>query len=124
MGEFHPAEKKVVVQFSPADMKLTPVQAEKLKKLAGPRYNPEKNEIKMSCESFDQPAQNKRFLSDQVDALVDAAKVRGACPLPTLSLSLSLPLTLPKKTLLAILGLPRLGATGQDELDLTGRLTG
>ncbi|KAM0335842.1 hypothetical protein ACHAQA_000892 [Verticillium albo-atrum] len=74
MGERHPADKKVVVQFSPADLGLTTVQANKLKKLVGPRYDPGKDIIKMSCESFDQPAQNKRFLSDQVDTLVAAAK--------------------------------------------------
>ncbi|KAM0499669.1 37S ribosomal protein S24, mitochondrial [Verticillium nonalfalfae] len=74
MGENHPAEKKVVVQFSPADLGLTPVQANKLKKLAGTRYDPGKDTIKMSCESFDHAAQNKRYLADQVDTLVAAAK--------------------------------------------------
>ncbi|RXG45077.1 hypothetical protein VDGE_01488 [Verticillium dahliae] len=74
MGENHPAEKKVVVQFSPADLGLTPVQANKLKKLAGTRYDPGKDIVKMSCESFDHAAQNKRYLSDQVDTLVAAAK--------------------------------------------------
>ena len=85
MGEFHPAEKKVVVEFSPADLGLTPVQADKLRKLAGPRYNPTKDVVKMSCESFGQPAQNKRYLSDLVDTLITEAKVRcprgGALPL-------------------------------------------
>ncbi|KAF4977826.1 hypothetical protein FZEAL_5669 [Fusarium zealandicum] len=74
MGESHPAEKKVVVQFAPDDMKLTPVQTEKLKKLAGPRYNPETELIKMSSESFEHQAQNKRYLSNLVDDLVAAAK--------------------------------------------------
>ncbi|KAH7148756.1 mitochondrial ribosomal subunit protein-domain-containing protein [Dactylonectria macrodidyma] len=74
MGESHPAEKKVVVQFSPNDLKLTAVQTEKLKKLAGPRYNPETNIIKMSCESYEQQAQNKRYLSNLVDDLITAAK--------------------------------------------------
>lgn len=74
MGESHPAEKKVVVQFAPDDLKLTPVQTEKLKKLAGPRYNPETELIKMSCESFEHQAQNKRYLSNLVDDLVTAAK--------------------------------------------------
>ncbi|KAF5000568.1 hypothetical protein FDECE_11195 [Fusarium decemcellulare] len=74
MGEFHPAEKKVVVQFAPDDLKLTPVQTEKLKKLAGPRYNPETEIIKMSCESFEHQAQNKRYLSNLVDDLIAAAK--------------------------------------------------
>ncbi|KAI5462523.1 mitochondrial ribosomal subunit protein-domain-containing protein [Mariannaea sp. PMI_226] len=74
MGESHPAEKKVVVQFAPRDLKLTPVQTEKLKKLAGPRYNPETKLIKMSSESFEHPAQNKRYLSNLIDDLIAAAK--------------------------------------------------
>ncbi|KAH7149513.1 mitochondrial ribosomal subunit protein-domain-containing protein [Dactylonectria estremocensis] len=74
MGESHPAEKKVVVQFAPNDLKLTAVQTEKLKKLAGPRYNPETNIIKMSCESYEQQAQNKRYLSNLIDDLITAAK--------------------------------------------------
>ncbi|KAF5018545.1 hypothetical protein F66182_9479 [Fusarium sp. NRRL 66182] len=74
MGESHPAEKKVVVQFAPDDLKLTPVQTEKLKKLAGPRYNPETELIKMSSDSFEHQAQNKRYLSNLVDDLIAAAK--------------------------------------------------
>ncbi|KAF9882372.1 hypothetical protein CkaCkLH20_00408 [Colletotrichum karsti] len=74
MGEYHPAEKKVVVQFSPSDLELTEVQANKLRKLAGPRYNPEKDIIKMSSEKYEEQAQNKRYLSDLVDKLVETAK--------------------------------------------------
>lgn len=74
MGEFHPAEKKVVVQFAPDDLKLTPVQTEKLKKLAGTRYNPETEIIKMSSDSFEHQAQNKRYLSNLVDDMIAMAK--------------------------------------------------
>ncbi|QPC77378.1 hypothetical protein HYE68_008130 [Fusarium pseudograminearum] len=74
MGESHPAEKKVVVQFAPDDLKLTPVQTDKLKKLAGSRYNPETEIIKMSSDSFEHQAQNKRYLSNLIDDLVTAAK--------------------------------------------------
>lgn len=80
MGEFHPAEKKVVVEFSPTDFGLTPVQQEKMKKLAGSRYNPEKETIKMSCESFEHQAQNKRHLAETVQKLVAEAKVRMVNP--------------------------------------------
>lgn len=76
MGEYHPAEKKVVVEFSPADFGLTELQQDKLKKLAGSRYNPEKETIKMSCESFEHQAQNKRYLASLVEKLVADAKVR------------------------------------------------
>jgi hypothetical protein len=81
MGELHPAAKKVVVEFSPADLKdLTDVQRLKLKKLAGARYNPEKDIIKMSCERFEHQAQNKRYLGDLVKDMITAAKVRGVWP--------------------------------------------
>lgn len=76
MGEQHPAEKKVVVEFCPEDMPdLTPVQVEKLKKLAGVRYNPETEIAKMSCEMFETQAQNKRYLGDLVDTLLNEARV-------------------------------------------------
>lgn len=75
MGEFHPAQRKVVVTFCPSDLGLPAEQELKLKKLVGPRYNPEKDEVKMSCENFDHQAQNKRYLSDQIDKLIEAAKV-------------------------------------------------
>jgi len=79
MGEFHPADRKVVVEFCPEDLAdLTDLQRMKLKKLAGARYNPEKDIVKMSCERFEHQAQNKRYLGDTVQKLIEAAKVRCA----------------------------------------------
>lgn len=76
LGEQHPAEKKVVLEFSPADMpNLTDVQREKLKKLAGVRYNPDKDIIKISCDSFETQSQNKRYLGDLVDSLLHESRV-------------------------------------------------
>lgn len=76
MGEQHPAEKKVVLEFSPADMpNLTEVQRYKLKKLAGVRYNPETDIVKISCEMYETQAQNKRYLGDVVDSLLIEARV-------------------------------------------------
>ncbi|KAK5634623.1 hypothetical protein RRF57_010336 [Xylaria bambusicola] len=74
MGEFHPAENKVVVEFSPRDMPLTAAQQQKLRKLLGPRWNPETDIAKMSCEQFEHQAQNKRYLGDVVNKLVAQAK--------------------------------------------------
>ncbi|KAH9900062.1 mitochondrial ribosomal protein [Xylariomycetidae sp. FL2044] len=74
MGELHPAENKVVVEFSPRDMPLTEAQQLKLRKLLGPRLNPETDIAKMSCEQFEHQAQNKRYLGDLVDNLVAQAK--------------------------------------------------
>lgn len=75
MGDEHPASKKVVVEFKPADLPgLNEQQQIKLIKLAGTRYNPEKHTIKMSSESFETPAQNKRYLGGLVQKLVREAK--------------------------------------------------
>lgn len=75
MGEQHPAARKVVVEFTPSDMPdLTPQQREKLIKLAGVRYNPSTEIVKMSCESFETQAQNKRYLADLVASLVKEAR--------------------------------------------------
>jgi small subunit ribosomal protein S35 len=74
LGEQHPAANKVVVQFSPTDLGLTPVQRSKLIKLAGPRYNPSSDLIKLSTEQFDTQAQNKRFLGDTIQGLIKEAK--------------------------------------------------
>ncbi|KAK3350161.1 mitochondrial ribosomal subunit protein-domain-containing protein [Lasiosphaeria hispida] len=75
MGEFHPADRKVVVEFCPTDLKvLTEAQQLKLKKLAGSRYNPEKDLVRVSCERYEHQAQNKRYLGDLVDKMITMAK--------------------------------------------------
>jgi len=75
MGEQHPAEKKVVLEFSPVDMSnLTETQRAKLRKLAGVRYNPESDIVKISCEMFETQAQNKRYLGDVVASLLAEAR--------------------------------------------------
>lgn len=74
MGESHPAINKVVVEFAPLDLKLTKIQTDKLIKLAGPRYNPSTQIMKMSCEQFDTQAQNKRYLGETIFQLIAEAK--------------------------------------------------
>lgn len=76
MGEQHPAEKKVVCEFCVADMPdMTEQQRRKLQKLAGVRYNPETDIIKMSSEMYETQAQNKRYLGGLVDKLLTEARV-------------------------------------------------
>ncbi len=74
MGEQHPAEAKVVVQFRTVDLGLTDDQVRKLALLAGPRFDPRTDVIKMSSDVYSEPAQNKRYLSDLVDTLIEEAK--------------------------------------------------
>lgn len=75
MGETHPAEKKIVVEFCTSDLPgLTEPQRIKLIKLVGARYNPEKDLVKMSCEMFETQAENKRYLGDLVKTLMTEAR--------------------------------------------------
>jgi small subunit ribosomal protein S35 len=75
MGEAHPAAKKVVVQFCTRDISsLTEPQRIKLIKLVGVRYNPDTDVVKISCEKFEEPAQNKRYLGDLVQKLIKEAQ--------------------------------------------------
>ncbi|KAK3678976.1 37S ribosomal protein S24, mitochondrial [Recurvomyces mirabilis] len=75
MGEVHPAQSKVVVEFDPHDIKdMNHEQRQKLRKLAGTRYNHAKSKVKMSCESFETQAQNKRYLGDVIKTLITEAR--------------------------------------------------
>lgn len=75
MGEPHPAARKVVVEFKPERLKdMKGEQLGKLLKLAGARYNPETKVVKMSCESFETQAQNKRYLADTINKLIASAR--------------------------------------------------
>lgn len=78
MGETHPAEKKVVLEFCTRDLRtLTEPQRIKLIKLVGVRYNPQTDIVKISSEMFETQAQNKRYLGDLVDTLMAEAKDEG-----------------------------------------------
>lgn len=82
MGESHPSQSKVVVELSTKDLmshpspayKLSEAQRAKLIKLAGVRYNPSTDVIKMSSEKFETSAQNKRYLGELVGSLIKEAK--------------------------------------------------
>jgi len=75
MGETHPAQKKIVLEFCTRDLpSLSEPQRIKLIKVVGPRYNPETDIVKMSSEMFETQAQNKRYLGDLVDTLIAEAK--------------------------------------------------
>ncbi|KAF7714996.1 Uncharacterized protein PECH_005361 [Penicillium ucsense] len=77
MGEQHPAEPKVVVELASRDLTptyLTEAQRQTFLKLVGPRYNPQTDIVKMSTEQFASRAQNKRYLADVVNSLIQEAK--------------------------------------------------
>lgn len=74
MGESHPGEKKIVLEFCTSDLGLTDEQRIKFIKLVGPRYNPETDVVKMSCEMFETQVKNKQYLRDLVHTLMTEAK--------------------------------------------------
>ncbi|KAJ5544727.1 hypothetical protein N7535_006886 [Penicillium sp. DV-2018c] len=77
MGEQHPAEPKVVVELASEDLTptyLTEAQRQTFLKLAGTRYNPQTDTVRMSSEKFASRAQNKRYLLDVVNSMIKEAK--------------------------------------------------
>ncbi|KAL9032574.1 MAG: hypothetical protein Q9214_007908 [Letrouitia sp. 1 TL-2023] len=77
MGETHPAASKVVCEFCTRDLSPSPLsetQRVKFTKLLGPHYNLSTDLAKISCESFETQAQNKRYLGDLVDTLITEAQ--------------------------------------------------
>ncbi|EMC92436.1 hypothetical protein BAUCODRAFT_54502, partial [Baudoinia panamericana UAMH 10762] len=74
MGEQHPAQAKVVVEFRPKDLvELNEKQREKLLKLVGSRWDPLRGVVRMSSEGFETQAQNKRYLGDVIASLIAEA---------------------------------------------------
>lgn len=77
MGEQHPAEPKVVVELASRDLTpkyLSEAQRQTFLKLAGTRYNPQTDIVRMSTEQFGSRAQNKRYLADVINKLIQEAK--------------------------------------------------
>ncbi|KAG0164392.1 37S ribosomal protein S24, mitochondrial [Apophysomyces sp. BC1034] len=74
LGEGHPVERKVVLTVKVSDLKLTDAERHKLLLLSGPRYDVNTDEIKLSSEKFPHRKQNKKIVSDILDALVAEAK--------------------------------------------------
>ncbi len=78
MGENHPAARKVVVELQPSRIpRLEKEQLSKLLKIAGARYKGDESGhgiLKMSCESFETQAQNKRYLAETIMTLIAEAK--------------------------------------------------
>ena len=78
LGESHPAARKIVCEFCTKDIAeaagLSEAQRTKLIKLSGVRYNPDTDIVKMNSEKFETPAQNKRYLLDLIQALIQEAK--------------------------------------------------
>lgn len=74
-AEDHPLQHKVVLQVSPSKLGLTPTQLHKFLLLAGPRYDPAREELKISSERYQNRTLNLKWASDALDRLIAEAKV-------------------------------------------------
>ncbi|KAF9949742.1 37S ribosomal protein S24, mitochondrial [Mortierella alpina] len=70
----HPAARKVVLTVDTKSLPLTNPELHKFLLLVGPRYDPVKEQIKMTCEKFQDRSQNFKWLSDTLDKLINEAK--------------------------------------------------
>jgi small subunit ribosomal protein S35 len=57
------------------DTRIDDTWEHKFKLLCGPRYNFETDVVHMSCDQHPYPAQNKRWLSDKLDEMIQLATV-------------------------------------------------
>lgn len=91
LGVDHPSQKKVVMTFTvrnlrhalQADSRINDAWEHKFKLLCGPRYNFETDMVHMSCDQYPYPAQNKRWLSDKLDEMIQLATVPSPPPCKT-----------------------------------------
>jgi small subunit ribosomal protein S35 len=83
LGEHHPSGKKVVLtaflkhirDALKGDSRINDAWEHKFKLLCGTRYNPETDKLHMSSDQYPYPAQNKKWLSDKLDEMIQAAAV-------------------------------------------------
>ncbi|CAG8449180.1 16600_t:CDS:2 [Acaulospora morrowiae] len=75
IGEEHPLQNKAVLAVKLSDLSLTPEQGHKFKLLCSTRFDGD-DTFKFSCEKFPHLAQNKKYLRDLIDRLLEAAKAR------------------------------------------------
>ncbi|KAL0074703.1 mitochondrial ribosomal subunit protein-domain-containing protein [Phycomyces blakesleeanus] len=77
LGEGHPVERKAVLNVKVSDLKLTEQQRHTLLLLSGPRYHVDTDELIFSSEKFPNRKQNKKYLSDILDKLIEETKKAG-----------------------------------------------
>lgn len=69
-----PGQGKVSVEFKVSKLGLNEVESHKLKVLAGTRYDPRKDTVKISSSRYQEQAQNKTYLHGVITDLITHAK--------------------------------------------------
>ncbi|KAK4705347.1 small subunit ribosomal protein S35, partial [Phenoliferia sp. Uapishka_3] len=74
-GEVHPADRKVSVTFPVSRLPLSSDAARhKFKLIAGPRWDSDKDEVKIACELFPTDRMNEKWCSDVLDKMIKEAE--------------------------------------------------
>ncbi|CAR24158.1 mitochondrial 37S ribosomal protein mS35 [Lachancea thermotolerans CBS 6340] len=74
IGEEHPNSRKVVVSLKTQQLGLNDKEVHKFRLLARTRYDHTTDIFKMSSDRYPEAAQNARYLSDKLQALIKEAK--------------------------------------------------
>ncbi|SCU89547.1 LAME_0E04170g1_1 [Lachancea meyersii CBS 8951] len=74
IGEEHPNSRKVVMSLRTKDLELSDKETHKFRLLAQTRYDHLTDIFKMSSDRYPEAAQNARYLSDTLQALIKEAK--------------------------------------------------
>ncbi|SCU96862.1 LAFA_0G08504g1_1 [Lachancea sp. 'fantastica'] len=74
IGENHPNSRKVVLSLKTKDLELNDKEVHKFRLLARTRYDHLTDVFKMSSDRYPEAAQNARYLSDTLQALIKEAK--------------------------------------------------
>ena len=70
----HPNEFKVVLEVYVKDLKLSDKAVDALIDIVGPRYNPNKKLLKLTCNKFDTRVENRNYLVWLLDSLLHEAE--------------------------------------------------
>jgi hypothetical protein len=70
----HPNEFKVVLEVYVKDLNLSEEGVEALIDIVGPRYNPNKKLLKLTCNKFDTRVENRNYLVWLLDSLLQEAE--------------------------------------------------
>lgn len=70
LGESHPGERKVVMEFYLKDLNLSKSQQHKFKLLSGSRYDFKTDIFKISCDKFNNQSQNLTYLNSILNNLI------------------------------------------------------
>ena len=72
--DYHPADFKVSLMVKTDDLGLNEEELRIFQRMVGPRYNPGRKEVKLTCKRFPNRIENKRYLVYLLETLLAEAR--------------------------------------------------